>query len=417
MRREETSMENATDGFPGSGFDEGKERYQMAVEAAELGTWEFFPLNGQMTWNQRCSALMGIAANEQVNYDCFLQHIHADDRDLLNQQIQQTLHAAENCTRDCECRLRSDSDQHLHWIRVKLKVYLNNKGEAVRLLGTVLDITEKKEYEQLLRQARPELEKKVDERTASLKTLTIELERSNQNLEEFAFMASHDLQEPLRKIRIFTQLLQEKITPLLSEANRLYLDKINASAIRMGALIKSLLDYSRLSGKAAEFEETDMADVVKTVTNDLELSINRFNAVINIDELPVIEAIPIQMVQLFTNLLSNALKFSCENIAPVVHIASRQLPPQEVMLYPALNTKLNFVEITIRDNGIGFDPAFSEQIFGIFQRLHGQNQYEGTGIGLSICRKIACNHNGLIFAKSQKNEGTTFHIILPMRQL
>jgi signal transduction histidine kinase len=427
MKCDETGMDNTSVGSSEPGINEEEERYRIAVEAAELGTWDFFPLPGKMDWSDRCRALFGVQTDTPLNYAVFLQHIYPDDREQIDRTIQKALHSSHNNILDCEFRTTVLHNDQPQWIRLKGKVFFNTRHQACRIIGTVLDITEKKEYERLMQQNEqallniagnlPELEQKIAERTESLKKLTVDLERSNQNLEEFAFMASHDLQEPLRKIRIFTQLLQDKMSKGLNESGRLYLDKINSAAIRMGALIRSLLDYSRLSGKAALFIRTDVNEIIKTVISDLDITISRTKAIIDTAHLPVIEAIPIQIVQLFTNLISNALKFACENVPPVIRITSRVLLQPEVNMYPSLNPRLTYTEIKVTDNGIGFDPAFSEQIFGIFQRLHGQNQYEGTGIGLSICRKIATNHNGLIFADSKKQEGTTFHVILPVKQM
>jgi PAS domain S-box-containing protein len=426
MKCEETGIGNTYGTTSEPGINEGEERYRLAVEAAELGTWDFFPLNGKMVWSDRCRELFGVSADTPLHYAAFLQHIYSDDREQIDRTLQKALHGNHNNILDCEFRTTVLHNDKPQWVRLKGKVFFNDHQQACRIIGTVLDITERKEYERLLRQNEeslrnmadnlPQLEQKIHERTESLKKLTVDLERSNQNLEEFAFMASHDLQEPLRKIRIFTQLLQDKTSKGLNESSRLYLDKINSAAIRMGSLIRSLLDYSRLSGKSAQFINTDLNEVIKTVISDLEISITRSKAIIDTAHLPVIEAVPIQIVQLFTNLMSNALKFACENVPPVIRITSRLLLKPEVNMFPSLNTRLTYTEIVVADNGIGFDPAFSEQIFGIFQRLHGQNQYEGTGIGLSICRKIATNHNGLIYAQSNKEEGTKFHVILPVKQ-
>lgn len=396
MNSEETGLENTFAGFEGHSEVEDDKRYRLAMEAAELGTWDFFPLSGKMVWDHRCRSMLGVSPEEPVDYTVFLRHVYSDDRDRVDRCLLEARTPSKNPAIDCEFRTTVYHDDQPTWIRLKGRVIFNEDLQATRYICAVMEVS--------------------DKHAESLKKLTLELERTNRHLEEFAFMTSHDLQEPLRKIRIFTQLLQEKISPVLHESARIYLDKINASAIRMGALIKCLLDYSRLSGNTSLFMQTDLNDMLHIVMTDLEINIGRLNATIHVDKLPVIEAIPVQIVQLFTNLVNNALKFSYENVPPVIHIEARDLLPQEVAKYPSLNPRLQYTQVTVRDNGIGFDPAFSEQIFGIFQRLHGQNQYEGTGIGLSICRKIANNHNGHIFADSKKDVGTRFHVILPYRQ-
>lgn len=400
MKRDETGMNKTTGDLTPLYIDEEEERYRLAVEAAELGTWDYYPLSGTMIWNDRCRALLGMNGDKAPGYDVFLQQVHPGDREQVNRALRELCISTQQQSFHCEFRTVTQKNNQPQWIRLYGKVYYNEQGKACRCIGMLADISEKK----------------VAERSVPLQKLTADLARSNQYLEEFAFMVSHDLQEPLRKIRIFTQLLQDTMNTGAHDTNRLYLEKINASAIRMGALIRSLLDYSRLSGKTAQFVSTSLNEIIKTVVTDLEITISRNHAIIDVGPLPVIEAIPIQMVQLFTNLMTNALKFTCKNTPSVIRIACRKMTQAEVMYFPALNPQPEYIEVTVADNGIGFDPAFSEQIFGIFQRLHGQNQYEGTGIGLSICRKIVINHNGLIFADSKKDEGTTFHVILPVKQ-
>ncbi len=259
------------------------------------------------------------------------------------------------------------------------------------------------------------LEQKVKERTIELENANGELEivndklvRSNSDLEQFAYVASHDLQEPLRKIQIFTELAEKSKN---TEESKNYFEKIHASAKRMTDLIKAVLNYSRLSKTGDQFEEIDLNKTLKNVQTDFELLIAEKNAVIKTDELPVIEGIPLQINQLFMNLLNNSLKFSDK--LPVITITSRLLSENEVRQHEFLSASIRYVEIVFSDNGIGFEQQYAEQIFTIFQRLHDKKNYEGTGIGLALCKKIVENHHGFINVESELGKGSAFHIYLP----
>ena len=236
-----------------------------------------------------------------------------------------------------------------------------------------------------------------------LKAYAQELERSNQELENFAYIASHDLREPLRKIQIFGDRLQKKYSHLLDNRGLDYLARMQSSSARMQAFIEDLLAYSRLSRNVNTFQTIDLTETMQDIREDIKYQIQESGAKISYNELPILEANPTQMGQLFQNLLSNAIKFQPPNATPIITITSQCRTD-------------HFVEIRVSDNGIGFDPEHAERIFGMFQRLHGRSAYEGTGIGLAICRKIVEQHQGTITAVSQPNRGTTFIITLPTTQ-
>jgi PAS domain S-box-containing protein len=236
------------------------------------------------------------------------------------------------------------------------------------------------------------------------------LVRSNNDLEQFAHVASHDLQEPLRKIQTFTELLSKNLH-LEAEAKR-YLSKIHYSAARMQTLIRDVLNYSRLSKAEDRKQETNLNQLLEAIKIDFELLIEQKQATIIHAELPVIQAIPLQIMQLFSNLISNSLKFS--RIDPVITITAQDLATDELPAYPQLNPAHPHVMLQFADNGIGFDPQFTQQIFTIFQRLHDKQTYSGTGIGLALCKKIVENHQGYITADSEPNKGAVFTIILPV---
>lgn len=238
--------------------------------------------------------------------------------------------------------------------------------------------------------------------------------RSNHNLEQFALIASHDLQEPLRKVQQFGGLLQDMYGPQLGDGLT-YLTRMQAAANRMSGLIKDLLTYSRISTHREMRETVSLNEVVTVVLNDLEFAIEEVDAVVEVATLPMILGDSSQLGQLFQNLISNALKFRRAGSAPSISIQSQilavsQLPPS---VTPGIEAPF-YYQIDVRDNGIGFDEQHVDQIFQVFQRLHGKNEYAGTGIGLAICQKVAINHGGAITATSQAGHGATFTVYLPV---
>jgi two-component system CheB/CheR fusion protein len=263
-----------------------------------------------------------------------------------------------------------------------------------------------------------ELERKVQERTQLLKETNVDLEHSNKNLEQFAFIASHDLQEPLRKIRTFSSILAEDFSDQLSAEGKKVVNRINTSSERLSILIQDVLNFSRIENSKNVYVTTDLKNILKNVIEDFHLLISEKNAVIQIENLPTIEIIPHQINQLFYNLISNSLKFSSTSVQPTINVSSRIISANEVTQFPSLNRMLTYCEIIIKDNGIGFEEKYAERIFGIFQRLHTIQEFSGTGIGLALCKKIIVNHHGEIFAKSKQNgEGAAFHVILPLKQV
>lgn len=256
------------------------------------------------------------------------------------------------------------------------------------------------------------LEEKVEQRTRELVMLNKDLENRNVELAQYAFLASHDLQEPLRKILTFSRIIDEKHLGDMPEAHQ-QMSRVIASIERMRELIQDLLHYSNLS-ENSQFLQTDLNAILENTLSDLELAIREKGAQMDVQPLPAIEAVPGQMRQLFQNLISNALKFSKNGTPPHIRIWSELIEEKNLDAPPTAEG--DFVRIRVQDNGIGFDESYHEKIFTIFQRLHGRSEYEGTGIGLAIVKKIIEKHNGLIGAKSKEGEGATFTLVLPLRQ-
>ena len=267
--------------------------------------------------------------------------------------------------------------------------------------------------EQELIDAHDLLEGKVEERTAELNASTEALMRSNRELEQFASVASHDLQEPLRKIQAFGDRLQDRCGEQLGEQGKDYLDRILSSASRMRRLIDDLLSFSRVASKAQPFVLTDLGTLLSEVVSDLEGRLQQTEGRVEVGELPALEADPMQLQQLFQNLIANGLKFHRPGVPPVVRVVghvSTKLVNREGF------GPVRMAEITVQDNGIGFEEIYLDRIFNVFQRLHGRNEYEGTGMGLAISRKIVERHGGTITAKSNLGEGATFVVNLPLQQ-
>jgi PAS domain S-box-containing protein len=261
--------------------------------------------------------------------------------------------------------------------------------------------------------ARQTIELVVAERTRELELANKDLQKSNEELAQFAYIASHDLQEPLRKISAYTQMLENSVDAHLDEKSRNYVAKVQSSTLRMTTLIRDVLNYSELIKDADGFEEVDLTHVLKTVITDFELLIEQKNAVIESQQLPTIKAIPLQMAQLFGNLIGNSLKYSSKDVPPLITISSSELDAAEKKEYPIEQSK-RYLKIQFKDNGIGFNQEHAEQIFHIFKRLHGKEDYEGTGIGLAMCKKVVLNHHGHINALGSSENGAIFNLILPM---
>lgn len=290
------------------------------------------------------------------------------------------------------------------WFNFVYTPYREN-GQVVGVMDVATEVTE-----QVL--ARQKIEDVVALRTKELAAANLLLAQNNRELEQFAYIASHDLQEPLRKVNTFTQMLKTHLGEV-DERSQVYFDKITASTVRMTDLIRDVLDFSQLSNKRQAVEQVDLAKLLEALTADFELVMEQKGAVVHHQNLPTLTANPLQMRQLFGNLLSNALKFTQEGVPPVVSVSSKTLSNEEKATHKDLLAEVDYCLITVADNGIGFGGEYSEKIFGIFQRLHGKAEYEGTGIGLALCKKIAQNHRGEIWATSQPGRGAAFHIILP----
>ncbi|WP_051315048.1 sensor histidine kinase [Algoriphagus terrigena] len=289
---------------------------------------------------------------------------------------------------------RREAEVHLNgqmtWFKI-LAVKFNDG-----MLVTLSDISSEKETEHQLR------------------NYTQELKRSNEDLEQFAYVASHDLQEPLRKIRSFGDRLITKYHDKLDDTGKDYIERMQVASGRMQNLIEDLLAFSRITRSSELPGKVDLKKVFGEICDDLSDQISRENATFEFAKIPAVLGVKAQIQRLFQNLISNAIKFRKENENPHITITGEKLTALEVTSQFAFTPRYkNYVKITVSDNGIGFDEKYAEQIFNVFQRLHGKNEFEGTGIGLAICKKIVTHHGGLITARSNEGIGSEFIVILP----
>jgi len=280
---------------------------------------------------------------------------------------------------------------------------------------TMRDIRARRLTEQRLQAEHDLLEERVLERTRELNDLNTELERSNRELQDFAFVASHDLQEPLRKIQAFGDRLRTVQGPNFTDQGRDYLDRMHNAAGRMHTLINDLLVFSRVTTKAQPFARTDLNKIAADVVSDLEARIEETGGEVNVEKLPVIEADELQMRQLLQNLIANALKFRRPDTPSRVTVSAETIKAKTAG-NGSDAADAGMVKIYVKDNGIGFEEKYLDRIFTPFQRLHGRNEYEGTGIGLAVCRKIVERHGGTLTARSEPGEGSTFIATLPVTQ-
>ena len=301
-------------------------------------------------------------------------------------------------TYEIEYRFRDLRFNSYRWFLGRALPIRDENESIIKWFGTGTDI-----HDQKMQNAH--LEEVVAQRTLDLK-------RSNDDLQQFAHVASHDLKEPVRKIRTFSQRLAEEYGSMVPEKGRTYIDKITSSSERMAQMIDSILSYSVVNATELGEETIDLQLMMEGIVSDLELLIVQKEASVKFEKLPKLKGIPTLIYQLFYNLVNNALKFSKEGVRPEICLSSRELPSSEAADLELSRNK-KFVEIKVQDNGIGFNQEYADKVFNVFTRLNTRDKFEGTGLGLALCRKIVHRHGGIIYVKSVEGEGSVFHIVLP----
>jgi len=375
-------------------------------------------LDGVVTsWNPAAEKLFGFTAAEMIG--ALITRIIPADRMEEEPRIIAKLRAGERVDHFETKRLTKSGE--LLDISLTISPIKDIQGNIVGASKIARDITSQRrlfsaleESEAKYMQLALKLEALVEQRTRELLDANFYLEKSNRELEQFAYVTSHDLQEPLRKIHTFAGMLYNVNKEILSETSCMYIDKVMFSARRMSQLINELLDYSRLVHVKDPFVETDLNEILKNVLIDYEVTIGRHEVQLELGELPRLLVSPLQMNQLFHNLLGNALKFLSPTRKPLIKIYTQQLPMDEKAALQELDPEKEYYKITIKDNGIGFEQTYASKIFQIFQRLNERTAFEGTGIGLALCSKIVQNHKGAIYANGVPDEGAEFNVILPV---
>lgn len=340
---------------------------------------------------------------DQVARDGMRDVVHPDEVEENMRQWYHSIRSGDAFTFEHRFRRR---DGQYRWHLTRAVPLRNDQGYVVQWVGTSTDIQDQKDFQQTL-------ERLVEERTQELRRANTELENTNRELSSFAYISSHDLQEPLRKIQTFVSIILASDHANLSETGKKNFERMQLAANRMKALINDLLTYSRANNAEKVLEPTDLNLLLGDVAGEFAYRLEASGARLYIEDMPPLQAIPFQLRQLFTNLISNALKFARADVPPQIRITSEIVSGKDIGRGNVVEQQ-RYVHITVADNGIGFEPEYAAKIFEVFQRLHSRGEYEGTGIGLAICNKIVENHQGVLYAESTPGEGATFHIFVPL---
>lgn len=359
---------------------ESKEKLNIALENGEIGTWELNLKTNEMTWDERMEKMIGLSPGTfEGTFSAFESYVHEEDLPHLRKAIKETLESG--LPFETIYRSKSRNGQS-NFISAKALLNRDDQGKPLSLAGVAFDVTAMKEGAE-----------------KALIKLNEDLLRSNTDLQQFAYVASHDLQEPLRMVSSFTQLLQHKFHDKLGEEGNEFINFAVEGSKRMYELINGLLAYSRIQTRGKEFERVDMNEVLRKVKQNLSIAIEETGAFIRHDKLPVIFADENQMLQLTQNLIENSIKFR-KGTPPQIRISHEQKEEDHLFSFS--------------DKGIGIESQYFERIFRIFQRLHRVDEYEGTGIGLAICKRIVERHGGKIWVESAPGKGATFFFTIPI---
>ncbi len=361
-----------------------EERLRMTIEAAEMGIWFWDLEKNEVSCSEQFRAMFGLPPEVKLTYEACLARTHPDDQEQIKENVKKTIELGVPFYMEYRVIW---PDSSVRWITAKGRAQRNPEGVAVHMQGIVVDITERKAAQETLR-SREGLERRA-----------AELKRSNDDLQQFAYIAAHDLQEPLRMVASYTQLLAKRYRGKLDSDADEFIAYAVDGAHRMQLLIRDLLAYCRVGTTGKELHETSSADALEQVILNLQTAIEESGAVVTHDALPTVMADSTQLIQLFQNIVENAIKYRGTEL-PRVHISAERNAGNEWIF-------------SIQDNGIGIDSQYFEKIFVMFQRLHSRSEFSGTGIGLTVCKKIAERHGGRVWVESNPGKGSTFYVALP----
>ncbi len=383
---------------------EALETYKRNMDEKEqfldFGSWEEDLTSDVIQWSDGMYRLFGYEPSEYggratVDINLHRKHVHQEDMERCLQIRSEAITSQDEFSLEYNITTLSGKSKRLQTFA---KVIRDEYGAAIKIIGTTRNITQLHAYER------------------SLESIVNDLNRSNKDLEEFAYIASHDLQEPLRKLSTFSERLVTRHSAELSPDAKKYTERILGATENMRILIENLLEFSRTARSTIPFTMVDLNAVISQVLSDLEMVIDQTGATLKIDRLPVVDGVPSQLQQLFSNLLGNALKFRKPDEQPHIEVVVTLLDENAKRNFK-LSPDLTYYQIEVKDNGIGFEQEYAQKIFQIFQRLHGKVEFPGSGVGLAICKKIVDNHRGQIFATGVPGEGSKFSVILPEKHI
>jgi PAS domain S-box-containing protein len=373
-----------------------RELFNETEDLLHFGSWSWDAKTNKSEWTRGLYKIFEYEPGEveELDREFYFKHMNPEDVEQFTLLADRA--RAEKSSYEFEYVITTRTGKK-KIVSTTARTITDKDGHLFRVAGITRDLTAVRNFEK--------------ERERSIR----ELNRSNKELEEFAYVASHDLQEPVRKIATFGERLKSKYEDVLGTDGNLYLDRIMASTEYMRVLIDNLLEFSRTTRSSRAYQTCPLDQVVRDVVAELDLKVEETRAEVEVNALPVIEAVPSEMNQLFNNLISNAIKFRKPETHPLITITADTVSKSDKDRFH-LPIAVNFHKITVQDNGIGFEPEYEEKIFQIFQRLHGKTEYAGSGIGLAICKKIVDNHEGVIYAEGKLGQGAKFVMFLPEKQ-
>lgn len=388
-----------------SRLQESERRFREIADLSPVWIWITDEKVNVKYANRALLNYIGVQHAEDFTGHVWEEMVHPGDIELVYSTFGKAVE--EKTQFSLEYRVKNAATNKYEWFKV-LGVPKMEDGTMVGFIGTGMNIDGQKSFSE-------HLQNEVHHRTKELADSNMKLETMNKELQSFAYISSHDLQEPLRKIQMFSEILMENEYDSLSKSGKVKFEKIQSAASRMQALINDLLSYSRTDTEERNFESIDLKDLFDDVKNDLSEELNKKNGKITLQNSTELEVVRFQFRQLLNNLLSNSIKYSKSDEPPVITIDAEVITNANTIDTNLVNGK-EYVQITITDNGIGFEKQFSKKIFEVFQRLHSKQEYVGTGVGLAIVKKIVQNHNGSIRATGELNKGSVFKLLIPKNQ-